>query len=108
MDDFERCGNEFNSLLEWLRQHIKGGGGGGGDGDPVIGPVMREVTEVINGLNQMMFATVIKDRELASAVRKQASQQVARAAQNLGQLGFPSDEPGSPVGPRTRGQAARG
>lgn len=99
MDEIERCGNEFNSLLEWLRHHVKVGGG---DGDPVIGPMMREVAVALNGLNQAMFASVIRDRELAGQVRKQASHQVARAAQGLGQLGFPSDEPGSPVGPRTR------
>ena len=101
MDEIERCGNEFNSLLEWLRHHIKVGGDGGGV-DPVIGPMMREVAVVLNGLNQTMFASVIRDRELAGQVRKQASHQIARAAQGLGQSSFPSDEPGSPVGPRTR------
>jgi hypothetical protein len=49
-----------------------------------------------------MFASVIRDRELAGQVRKQAGHQLARAAQALSQLSFPSDEPGSPVGPRTR------
>lgn len=99
MDEIERCGNEFNSLLEWLRHHIKAGGG---DGGPVIGPVMREVAVALHSLNQAMFASVISDRELAGQVRKQAGHQLARAAQALSQLSFPSDEPGSPVGPRTR------
>jgi len=101
MEEIERCGNEFNSLLEWLRHHIKARGGGG-DGDPVFGPMMREVAVALNGLNQAMFASVIRDRELAGQVRKQAGHQLARAAQALSQLSFPSDEPGSPVGPRTR------
>ncbi len=101
MEEIERCGNEFNSLLEWLRNHIRVNGGGG-DGDPVIGPMMRDVAVALNGINQVMFASVIKDGELAGQVRQQASHQIVRAAQGLGQVGFPSDETRSPVGPRTR------
>jgi hypothetical protein len=75
------------------------------DPGPDPGPIYDQL---FSAVATFAMASRLQEKGAVRQVRTVALEQMRDAVESLGKAGFPSDEPGSPVGPRTRGQVSRG
>lgn len=94
-DDEGICPPYWPEIIWWLIHHGPPPGPG-----PDPGPVYDQL---FSAVATFALATRLQEKGAVNQVRTVALEQMRDAVAGLNKVGFPSDEPGSPVGPRTRG-----
>ncbi len=94
-DDEGICPPYWPEIIWWLVHHH--------EPVPVPDPNPPILYEhLFSAVATYAMASRLQEKGAVAQVQKVALEQMRDAVAGLGKAGFPSDEPGSPVGPRTR------